>query len=141
MPDCDRFRAQMLEAEPVELSGMTETPLSRHLGVCPSCRQRARRLIEGHRVLDRALLGLEPRLVAPLAGTTLPRGRPRIRWRWPAVAAAVVLWLAVRGGLGPQVEWSTPSAPVSEPDQQLATTGNAVVIATENPDITIVWFY
>lgn len=129
--NCAEARERLLEADPAELRGTVESPLSRHLTGCAVCAGLARHILAQtaaiHAALDHA-----------------PAVRPAKRWRraLPAglAAAAVLAVLLIRRI---DVTETAPGAPhVDEATSALVVTGaNAAVMPTTNPKITVIWYF
>lgn len=142
MVDCESLHARLLEADPEALSGAVDTPLGRHLAECPSCRRAAERVLAGQRALATALGSMQP-TTPPPSVVALAARRSRRRWWWPPVAAAAVIALVWTGSTLRHRGRLTPLAQSTEvrPRPLVAASQNTVLIRTDNPDITIVWFY
>ncbi len=167
MTSCNAMRAMMLHASPRTLRGEGDDALARHVASCGECARVARRLLRDLEALDEALGSAPPVLDVdallaragrapprrardtsqPVAGTVSP---PRWR-RWAAVAlAACVAGLAlfVRSRLTtpgveparlPILAGAAPAQPA--PTVVSAPGRNVAVIPTDNPDITVVWYF
>lgn len=153
MSDCTRFRHDLLATDPDELSGRADSALGRHIRDCERCRVAARVILE-------ATEGLRTVFDAPAppldADAVLARARfeavpsrsksdgRRVAWgRWVSVAAAAaiggLLLLGERERPLPGQAFTPrlqPFAVVEAPADR-----NVVVIPTENPDITVLWFF
>lgn len=140
---------RMLEADPAELAGEGDTPLAIHIRSCDLCRILARRMLREQARMARALEAVRP-ATAPeeaidrvLAGESRETGRfrPVLVLAPLAVAAAVaalLLWMP--GGEDP-TRTGVPSAP-SDPAPRVSVDvppGGAIVFATRDPDVTVVW--
>lgn len=153
MTECARSPEALLDAELEELSGVAETDLGVHVRACARCAATARAILEGNDALDgvlgsvppidaRALLARARVEVVPGAEKRAPRfGR---RWRQgaalaAAAAIAVLLVLSERDRSMPGVEMA-PRAEVYSMVEAPADLSVAV-IQTDDPDITILWFY
>lgn len=106
---CESMLLQLLEAEPDELRRVVDTPLSRHLAVCPRCAAVADRLLA-----DTAQLAFAVRADARVAAQ--PARKLSRLWLVPGVTAvaavAVLLW---RGGESPVVAPLPVSSAVTPP--------------------------
>ena len=141
----------MLTAEPGELHGAFDTPLSRHLASCPRCREAAARIMASTAVLDEWLGA--PAAVPDVdrvlweAATPVPPRRRGLAWAVPVALAAGVAALLLLG------RERTPTAAVEAPvaarvgaseastlDLEVPEGSDAAVFATADPDITVIWF-
>ena len=155
---CDEARELLLEAGPDELEGRGGSPLALHLRGCAGCAAAAARIVQATRALDTHLLTTadEEAVDAILAGLGHPgsrrtapvRDRPDPRWRraaWgslAAAAAAVGLLFVARGSApvneaAPRLAASVPAPPLVE----ASSAATVAVIETDNPDITVLWFF
>lgn len=156
MTECAPFRALLLEVEPETLDAASagvpdRSGLAAHLGSCASCRSAARRIREGNRALD-ATLKAAPGVdaAALLARARLrPAGEertPRRRrapaaWVGLAAAAALAALLVLPGEPDP-----IPATTTTPPEREYALVeagpeDNVAVMPTDDPDITVLWFY
>ncbi len=146
MSDCAHVRDLMLDAEPASLLGAGDDPVAAHLRACPACAALARILLEETAALDRFLAepgSVDTGALVDAALNSRPRVvriLPRRHWLALAAAAAVAGLLFVRGDRPLPV---TPSvAPQGSPPLVEPAPGqNVAVLATNNPDITVLWFY
>lgn len=146
MSDCAHVRDLMLEAEPASLLGSGDDPVAAHVRTCPACAALARIVLEETAALDRFLANAGPvdaEALVEAAWDAPPRAKritPRRHWLGWAAAAAVAGLLFVRGDrplpFTPSVAPQGPP-PLVEP----APGQNVAVLATDNPDITVLWFY
>lgn len=159
MTPCQEVRRLILEGEPHELRGIGDSPLAAHVRACPRCARVATTVLaETERldayltrdptearvdaILDRAgWIDPSPSGVAdgPASDAAARRWRPR--WAWLAAAAAVGALLLLPGRSvrpGPEL----PAVAGSRPPTVEAMSGQRVaVLETENPDITVLWFF
>ena len=156
MSFCDRLRDLMLEADLSELEGLGETEVATHVRACDACRERARRILTGTALLGEALS--EPSEIPDLdgilrrAGVAGPagsaplgptRGRrpPWSGWTMTA-AAAMAAGLLLFGERHPVPPDPLPSAQAAAmPLVEAAPGSNVAIIPTENPRVTVLWFY
>lgn len=160
---CSNWRDLILTAEPAELRGEGGSPLATHIRECDVCGRVAERTLRGEASLSRAIgLLAEGRLAFPPDLRSAGRStRPR-RWGWiPLAAAAVIAALMVR----PWVR--EPESPLRHPWTSTAATSTAAprtggpeegkvpvggvevtrserdfaLISTENPNVSVVWFF
>jgi hypothetical protein len=139
----------LLEADPEELAGTADSALARHVAGCASCRAIARAIQEDTAALDRYLTDVPrgPDVDVILASAGYPAGSStRVirfpRWRrWSALAAAA----AVAGLLLGRPDAPMPGSPFVQPDTpplvEAAPDQNVAVMATADPDITVLWFF
>lgn len=167
MNTCKSMRQMMLTAIPQVLHGAADDPLARHISMCPACARLARQLLSQTEYLDQALDAGAPPLdvdaVLARAAAAEPDGpvpsaaeprtmHARRRWmRWAPLAIAAslaALLLVVRTeSPGPPTSVSSersgvlPSQSHAFPTVQSAPGRNVAVIPTDNPDITVVWYF
>ena len=146
---CAEIRELMLEAEPRALSGEGDDAVAHHLRNCPACAELGRRILDDAEDLRTFLGGWRetPDVDAILEAAGHFDKAPATvlsfpRWRtWAvAAAAAVVAGLLLIPGEAPLVE-SPRRAPPTPPLVEVAPGQNVAVMATANPDITVLWFY
>lgn len=141
---------RMLEAEPAELAGEGATPLATHVRSCERCRALGRRLLEEQARLARALETVRPgAAVEEATELALAEETPEAgRFGWvpvlaplaaAAAVAALLLWMP--GWQDPGRPGAPPAASGPEFDQVSVDVheGSAIVFATRDPDVTIVW--
>ncbi len=169
MSTCASFTDQILTASVEDLSGRGDTPLARHVRTCPRCAAIARRVLEDTESLDRMLQGSASvreldveALLARAEGTdrseaTHPpitegsAGRPRRKRtsRWVALAAAAglasLLVLARHGRRLDQLPRQAANAAARTeqpvPTVEASPGHDVAVIPTDDPDITVVWYF
>jgi len=127
--NCDEARELLLEAELVELRGEGDSPLARHVTACAGCRAMAAHILSQTAALHAAL---ERR----------PAAKRRFAWRRAvpvglAAAAALALLLVPRT----KETRVLPAAAVAPHEGVVATASNVAVIQTQNPKITVVWYF
>ena len=153
MTECTRPFDTLLEADVEELSGIAETELGVHVLGCARCAAAARAILDGNVALDEVLGSFPPIDARALVARSRVAGSPRVEKRVPritrrwrrgaalAVAASITVLLVLPGRdlpmpgveLAPRVEaYSMVEAPA---DLSVA------VIQTDNPDMTVLWFY
>lgn len=145
---CDEARRLILEAEPAELAGEGGSPLAAHLRMCGACARRAAAVLRGQADLDRALGALGPGLGAGTAERmAVSARRTGRRWLLPAAglaAAAALVAVALLDIDGPPPEGAAALPPVEDVpthvELQLSPERPAMVLATRNPAITVVWY-
>lgn len=154
--NCREARAGILEGDPSTLAGQSADPLALHIQGCPQCRDAAAVVLQGQAALGAALEASvpDPDLDAALEWATAGRPgaqeirRGRIRsgrwWKWaslPLAAAAAALVLLFPGD--PSIPGDTDgSARVAEGLELEVPEGtNVAVLETNNPDITVLWFF
>lgn len=160
---CSKWGRLMLMAEPAELRGEGGSPLAAHIRECDTCGRAAERIHRGEESLSRAIELLAERRLAfpPDLRPNVRSTRPR-RWGWvPLAAAAAVAALLVQ-------PWARePESPVRHPGASAVANWTAVpragelevrggpvggvavtrserdfaLISTENPNVSVVWFF
>lgn len=163
MSDCTNFLGALLEAEVDELRGYADTALSHHVAQCASCAAAAERILDANRALDRALAptpALDVEAVLARARPAAARGgndrssrRPEAghasrpvgrRWRaWAGLAAAAsVAALILISEREPGLP-GTPDPPLKRAQALVEAPADrkVAVIQTDNPDITVLWFF
>lgn len=145
--DCEHARRWMLEAEPAELRAVGGSPMADHLAGCEECRRRAEAIVAGMEELDHALAELA-RPAAPQR--TLLRLRPARAWRWAAPLALAAGMAAVMLARRPAPAEEPPGVTAERIARVLfapapvarSVDGRGVaVLETNDPDVTVVWFY
>jgi len=154
MSECRRPLDYLLEVDLDVLSGEAEDDLARHVRECPRCAAEARRVVQTMSRLDQALAAVPQPLDvdAVLARARSSNGAhseskviPMRRWRpLAAVAlAASIVGLIVLGNR----DQALPGAPFNPqfaaqyPTIEAPADQNVAVIQTDNPDITVLWFF
>jgi anti-sigma-K factor RskA len=147
---CDNAFERMLEADPAELSGRSDSELAGHVRECPRCQAVATELLAGQLQLASALIELGPRTeVSEALGAAQARWQKTLRreraWRWaPLAAAAAVAAAMVIGSLssGRLMEGELAAAPAAvEPLVESATSQSVMVFETRDRSATVIWFY
>ena len=153
---CEIARDRIMEAAPAELADEGAGELAEHLGGCAACRALAAQVLESEGLLADAIAGIEPGLKLESALARVPSGRGwgAVRgWRraglaLPLAAAAVAALVMLRlpDDAGRTIAFD-PASPVIGSalgwDRSVVRSGShssVMVLPTENPDITIVWF-
>jgi len=157
---CERPVEVLLRAEVDELDGSGATELAGHIRACERCGTLAESILAGYGALDDTLEPAvevnAPRIVALGRARADAGVRRRSRWRLPmpfpsapwaaatataaSIAAALALVLPQPPGPRPEPDWQPPAAAVSAPVVR-APHHNVAVIQTDDPDITVFWFY
>ena len=154
---CGRPVEALLLAERDELDGSGASELAEHIRACARCGALARSILAGYETLNDTLEPAvelnAPRIVALGRARADAGVRHRSRWRLPmrptwaaatAVAASIaaVLALVLPDPRGPRLEpaWQPP-ATVARAPVVSAPYHNVAVIQTDDPDITVFWFY
>ena len=145
--DCAAARQAMLEADPAELAGGTESAVGRHLASCGACRAMAAAILAAERGLAAKLAAAQPRgrvEAAIVRAAAAARRRSRLRRAASAgsllaAAALAVLLLLPRGRLPVT---AAPAVALAEPQFSVAAAPgqNLVVMHTANPKIIVVWY-
>ena len=149
---CVEAHRSILEADPLALEGRGDDPLALHIRECSSCRAMARAVLEGEKDLAEDLVAAVslPDLDSLLDGALAPiRKRSSLRLPpkrfgltvLPLAAAAAMAALFL--GSDPQLpgELYFPSQPQPGLGLEVPTGQDVAVIATNNPDITVLWFF
>jgi len=156
--DCTVCRDALLRADPSELErslgengsmGTSETALGRHIAECSRCHEAARRILTSNRVLREAL-GHPPRVDAealvaraafrPVDGAGGAK-RPWRRWAALAAAASLAGVLVVREMDRPLQEMAIRTVIEPHAAFEVPANQNLAVLQTDNPDITVLWFF
>ena len=144
---CNQWRERLLAAPLADLEGEGTSPLVAHLRSCARCAEEARILLEATERLNADLDRSAPLSAATLedllARSGVRRILPRRRRLWPrlgAAAAAVLALLSLPSGDAP-VAFRSATTGVSRPPTLEAGVGNAAILPTRNPDITVIWFF
>jgi hypothetical protein len=154
--NCTEARTGLLEAERSTLEAQDGSPLAHHIAGCPECKARAQAILQGESLLAThlgqgvVLPDLDGIIdAAQVADDGLPlhsRWRQRVSWKrgaalLPLAAAAVLVTVFLR---------QVPSLPGPEYTPQALSPGLGVevpegqsvaVLATTNPDITVLWHF
>ncbi len=150
--NCELALERMLDADLEELEDRGDSELVAHIQGCGRCHAVAAELLAGHEMLDAQIHSVDAgrgveRVLPAVRRAAIQRVRRRrlIRFALPAAAAAVLALLVTRDPV-PSVPLVDPQAQLAgqPPEQQtvrLAPNTNAVVLKTNNPKITVVWFY
>jgi hypothetical protein len=146
--DCEQARRWMLEADLAELRALERSPVADHLAGCDGCRRRAEAIVAGMAELDHALAELAR--PAATRRTALLRFRPARAWRWAAPLALAAGIAAVMLARRPAPAEEPPGVTAERIARVLfapapvarALDGRGVaVLETNDPDVTVVWFY
>jgi anti-sigma factor RsiW len=144
---------RVVEAEPSVLDGTDDSLLARHVATCAECTEIAGRILEGNRFLHATLdatgdLDVDALLArAAIQPDRVPfERRPFLRVAFLAAAALLAAFLLVRRG----------QPPVSDPAElasigvradaayrglDVRTESDLAILQTDNPDITVLWFF
>ena len=135
--NCELAFERMLDADPEELEARGDSGLDVHIQGCGRCQAVAAELLAGHEMLAARIMsveldgGVEAVLPAVRRAATERIRRRRLIWfALPAAIAAALVLLAIRD-----------RQPSAQPTVRLAPNTNALVLETNNPRITVVWFY
>ena len=152
---CGRPVQALLRAERDELDGSGTTELARHIRACERCGALARSILAGYETLNATLepaIELSvPRIVALGQARADAGVRRPSRWRLPmpptwaaataaAASIAAALALVLPDPRDPRLEPQPPATVASAPVVS-APHHNVAVIQTDDPDITVFWFY
>lgn len=154
---CGRPVADLLRADVDELDGSGSSELAGHIRDCERCGALARSILSGYDALDDTLdvpVRVESRSIVALGRARADASvRSRSWWRLPmppvwaagtaaAASIAAALALVLPAPLDPQLVpvWQAPGIVTSTPVVS-APQHNVAVIRTDDPDITVFWFY
>ncbi len=154
---CGRPVQALLRAERDELDGSGTTELARHIRACERCSALARSILAGYETLNDTLEPAvelnAPRIVALGRARADAGVRRWSRWRlsmpptWATATAAAASIAAILALVLPQPQdpllepvWQPP-ATVARTPVVSAPHHNVAVIQTDDPDITVFWFY
>lgn len=154
---CQRPVADLLLADVDELDGSGSTELAGHVRACERCGALAQSILSGYEALDDTLdapVRVQERSIVALGRARAAGGvRHRFRWASPipplwavataaAASIATALALVLQVPPGPQLKqvWEPPATAASVPVVS-APQHNIAVIQTDDPDITVFWFY
>lgn len=160
MRPCRGFRSQILEGDPHELRGEGDSRLAAHVRECSGCARAAATVLAELERLD-AFLASDPSdavvdRVLARAGPTVPgsrgpaladlhpTGRPRPwpgRWTMVAAAAAVAALLLLPGSPVPPAPEAPAGGTLRLPTVEAMSGQRVAVLETDNPDITVLWFF
>lgn len=150
--NCELALERMLDADPEELEGRGDVELVVHIQGCGRCQAVAAELLAGHEMLAAQIHSVDAdrgveRVLPAVRRAAIQRVRRRrlIRFAIPAAAAAVLALLVTRDPV-PSMPLGNPPAQLAgsapeQPTVRLAPNTNALVLETNNPKITVVWFY
>jgi len=151
---CAEAFDEILEADLEVLQGLGKGPLVRHLRECPGCAARARAVLAGAGALGLELSGRVPALdLDGLLDQALDPGRGRARivsiprralgfGLIPLAAAAALVSLFLRTEPNLPGDPLPPSPSVSASlDVGVPEGRNVAVLATNDPDITVLWLF
>jgi hypothetical protein len=156
--NCNDAHARLLEADPATLEGQDGSPLATHLHSCAACRARAQAILRGESLLARELARdvPVPDLEAILTKAeeenevpTLPFFTRRVRMA-PWSRAGALVPLAAAAVMAALMLGRTPSLPgpefTPEPippglEVEIPEGQDVAVLATSNPDITVLWHF
>ena len=149
---CTEALQAILEADLTDLEGQGESSLARHVRECPRCQEGAQAVLKEESALAQGLAEAvaSPELDVLLDQALGPATQPKtLRFRprrfgltllpVAAAAAMVVLFL----GSEPQLPGDPylPPEPVPGLGLEAPEGRNVAVLATNNPEITVLWFY
>lgn len=149
MSPCESRLEALQEADIGELSGSGDSDLARHIRSCARCRAAAEDVIAAVRSLDSALNSTaEPDVDALLARARMRplRGAvgvlPLSTRRWSMLAAAAAIGAIMLGRGERPLPGDTPLLLSTASVAFDVPTGRDVaVLQTDNPNITVLWFF
>ncbi len=151
--NCEMALEQMLESDVEDLTGESGTDLAAHIVTCERCQAVASELVDGQRRLADGLRAMEAGrpvdavLDEVRAQATRRRRRARAFGVLVPFAAAAALALLITsdrsGTVPPPSDAVVPESatPVPRTLVRLPPATNAMLLKTDNPKITVVWFY
>jgi hypothetical protein len=141
---CAEAREAILEADVSELEGDVATPLAWHLGACSRCREVAAAVLAGERGLALELIRAVPELdLDDILAAVTSTSRSASPWRFAPLALAAglaALFLAREPTSlpGPAFE---PAQAAPGLDLEVPPGWTAAVLATDDPNITVLWLF
>lgn len=150
--NCSSAIQSMLEAEPLELRGIGDSELAKHLATCEECRSIASEMLAAQESLAGELAAAEPRLSVEEAVRVAGRRRASVSRRnlflqvgAPLAAAAGLAGIVMFGGQNDTanetvqtlVEETLPGLEVQGPPGKDV----AVFEVADRPDVVVVWFF
>ncbi len=149
--NCEMALDQMLESDVEDLTGESGTELAAHIAACERCQAVASEIVEGQRRLADSLRAMESGRTVDVvldevrSQATRRRRRARAFGVLVPLAAAAALALLVtsdRSGTVPS-DAVIPEIAIAVPPTlvRLPPATNAMLLKTDNPKITVVWFY
>lgn len=149
--NCEMALDQMLESDVEDLTGESGTELAAHIVACERCQAVASEIVEGQRRLADSLRAMEAVRTVDVvldevrSQATRRRRRARAFGVLVPLAAAAALALLVtsdRSGTVPS-DAVIPEIAIAVPPTlvRLPPATNAILLKTDNPKITVVWFY
>jgi len=149
---CAEALQGILEADPVTLQGQGDDILARHIRECSGCRGMAQTVLETEERLGDALVGAVPAppldvlIEKVLSQPSKPKG---LRFRpkplglslLPLAAAAAMVGLFL--GTDPRLPGDpySPSPEAPGLGLEVPEGRNVAVLATNDPNITVLWFF
>ncbi len=150
---CEMKLDLLLEAEPDELAGIGDTEVAQHVAHCRRCRAVADEILGGQALLADGLRVLSP---AGDVNSVVERIRLRERRRHqrsrvrkfvlPLAAAAVLSVLVFGDRMSRRMVYDDTTARGAATLEaaraiQVSPARNVAVMKTDNPKITVIWFY
>ncbi len=150
--NCELALERMLDADLEELEGRGDSELVVHIQGCGRCQAVAAELLAGYEMLAAQIHSVDAdrgveRVLPAVRRAAIRRVRRRrlIRFALPAAAAAVLALWAARDPMPSMLLVDPPARlagqPPTQPTVRLAPNTNALFLETNNPKITVVWFY
>jgi hypothetical protein len=150
---CAQALDLMLEAEPAELHADTAGDLARHLRGCDPCRSAAERMLAAQAELASGLTALttagvrEEVRLRPIGSAPSAVRRWALRAALPLAAAATLLLVLRRPSSSPPESSRVAAAAIQRDmmhEEALVEPGpgqSVAVMATRDPEVTVVWLY
>ena len=149
--NCEMALDQMLESDVEDLTGESGTELAAHIVACERCQAVASEIVEGQRRLADSLRAMEAVRTVDVvldevrSQATRRRRRARAFGVLVPLAAAAALALLVTSDPSGTVPSDAviPEIAIAVPPTlvRLPPATNAILLKTDNPKITVVWFY
>lgn len=138
--NCEECRELMVEADPELLTGIGDEPVAAHITSCEACRDLARAMLGQLSVTRATYSRIEP--VSQPPRHTVRFIRRRAVWAVATLAAAAVAVITIVGRRDAASAPDVPSDAASTLVSVVVPDGrNAIVFATKNPLISVVWIY
>lgn len=160
MTACSSFQEMLLEADPDVLRGEGDSPLAAHVRDCPRCARAATLFLRGADILGETLANntatpsdeVIDSIIRRARAESMPTSavarartawflRPSARWVTLAAAASVAALLFVGGPRRPRIPVTPTQIAMALPLVDASDESNVAVIQTDNPDITVLWFF
>lgn len=155
--NCQEASQGILQANLPELEGVGESSLAAHIRRCDRCRAAAQAIVEDHTLLPQVLHAVVPepdldgildrhlaekKAISEGAQTRAATHFKRVGlYLLPLAAAATLAGLFFGGNPSLPGEPYTVPQPAQGLGLEVADGRDVAVLATDNPDITVLWFF